>query len=215
MLNRTLFIAILLLGSARSFAQTAEKYTPALLETKSGAKVVYTSQDHSIIFDIHSDKIIPTEKEGVLSINKKVFQYILIPNGALSMTDTSEARQKAELLGYMEYETSYAKKELKISISNITQKWLTINNKLFLLWGYNMPQDNQAGKNADQLVLRQVNLSTRCFGAVLNLNSPTLSGETEETNSPMLTEAAKTLQLSNVKTDLPALYKKLQEEMKQ
>jgi hypothetical protein len=71
-----------------------------------------------------------------------------------------------------------------------------------------MPADNKS-------VLQQINLSSLCFAHVLNLNNPITPGETAETNSPLLMEVAKNLQLSNAKTDLNKLYKKLQAEMGQ
>lgn len=178
------------------------------MEMKTGAKVVYTNDSHSIIFDVVSKDIKLTQNAGILNVDKKVFQYTLIPNPALSLTDTTLERQKAELLGYIEYEVSYMKNELKLDVSNITKKWVTINNKLFLFWAYDMPPDNKS-------VLQQINLSTLCFANVLNLNNAVPPGEKAEINAELLSAAAKTLQLSNVKTDLNTLYKKLQEEMKQ
>jgi hypothetical protein len=209
MKTRTL-ILLLLLCSGRLFAQTTEKFTPALMETKSGAKVVYTGDNHSVTLDIVSKNIKPTKNPNLLIVDGKTFQFMLIPNDALSTTDTTLARQKAELLGYAEYEIDYAKKELKIEISGITQKWATINNNLFLLWYYNMPPS--ADKRS---TLQQLNLSTLCFAHVLNLNNAVTEGETLETNSGLLLNAAKTLSLNNFKIDLDTLYKQLQDEMKQ
>ncbi|QEC75369.1 hypothetical protein [Mucilaginibacter ginsenosidivorax] len=207
MQTRTL-ILLLLLCSGKLFAQTTEKFTPALMETKSGAKVVYTSDRHSITFDVVSKKIVPTDNPNLINVDNKPLQFILIPNSALSTTDTTLARQKAELLGYADYELDYVKKEVKMKISGVTEKWITINNKLFLFWTYNMPPDNKS-------VLQQLNLSTLCFAHVLNLNNPVTQGETLETNSDLLLNAAKTLRLNNFKVDLEALYKQLQDEMKQ
>lgn len=207
MLTRTLLL-LMLLGSSKLFAQSSEKFTAALMQTKVGAKMVYTSDSHSVILDIVSKKIEPTAAANVVNVDSKPLQLVLLPNSALSTTDTTLERQKAELLGYVQYETNYVKNDVKLNISNITQKWFTINGKLFLFWTYDMPADNKS-------VLQQINLSTLCFAHILNLNNPVTPGETAETNSSLLMDVAKTLQLSNAKTDLNNLYKQLQAEMGQ
>jgi len=66
MQTRTL-ILLLLLCSGKLFAQTTEKFTPALMETKSGAKVVYNSDKHSITFDVVSKKIAPTDNPNLIN----------------------------------------------------------------------------------------------------------------------------------------------------
>jgi hypothetical protein len=212
--TRTLLLLLLLTGS-KLFAQTTEKFSPALMQTKAGAKMVYTSDSHSITFDFIFKKVEPTGKENFINVDNKPLQFILIPNSALSTTDTTLKRQKAELLGYATYETDYIKNDLKLNIANITQKWITINGKLFLFWTYDMPPDTPGLPSDSKSVLQQLHLSTLCFAHVLNLNIPVSQGETADANSTMLLSVAKTLQLNDFKIDLAQLYKKLQAEMGQ
>jgi apolipoprotein N-acyltransferase len=115
MCNR-IFLLLLLLGGSKLFAQTPEEFTAALMQTKAGAKMVYTSDKHSVILDIISNKIEPTQTANVLNVDSKPLQIVLLPNSALSLTDTTLERQKAELLGYVEYETNYVKNEVKLAI---------------------------------------------------------------------------------------------------
>jgi hypothetical protein len=206
MQTRTLLI-LLVICCTKLQAQTAEKFTLELMQTKAGAKVVYNSDAHAITLDIVSNKIVLTGNPNLVNVDNKPFQFVLIANNALSTTDTTLARQKAELLGYADYEIRYIKDEVKLKISGFTQKWVTINNKLFLFWSYDMPADNKS-------VRQQINLSTLCFAHVLNLNNAVTNDQTIETNQSLLFNAANTLKLAG-HIDLKKLYQQLQDEMKQ
>ncbi|NHA04019.1 hypothetical protein G7092_09440 [Mucilaginibacter sp. HC2] len=207
---RASILLLLILCAGKLAAQTAEQFKPALMETKYGAKIVYTSAGHSLTLDVVSAHIKPLDKSGVIEVDKKVLQYILIENSALSLTDTTVARQKAELLGYAQYELDYIKNEVKLEIADLQQSWVNINNKIYLLWYYRVPQNNkQVPEPGSKRAVQQVNLSTLCFAHVLNLNSPVLEGEDFNDTKELLTKIAKTLKQNNSKIDLGALYNEL------
>lgn len=203
MMKTILIIVALLFGFSALNAQVAEKFTPALMEAKFGAKLVYTSDSRSFTFDIVTNDVKPMDKPNLIQVDKHLVQFVLISNKALSQTDTSAARQHAELQGYMQYELDYITGEAKLEISDIQKSFISINGKLFLLWYYKMPADNNS-------VRQQINLSTLCFGQAFNINSPVTKDETLEINKNLLIKIAETLKMNNFKIDLNALYKELQ-----
>ncbi|UOE46922.1 hypothetical protein MTO98_21185 [Mucilaginibacter sp. SMC90] len=205
MMKKILVIAFLLFCFSALNAQMAEKFTPALMEAKFGAKQVYNSDSRSFTLDIVTKDIKPMSSPNLVQVDKHLVQFVLISNSAFSQTDTSSARQHAELQGYMQYELDYITGEAKLKISDIEKNFITLNGKLFLLWYYKMPADNNS-------VLQQINLSTLCFGQALNLNSPVTKGETLEENKDLLIKIAQTLKMNNFKIDLNALYKELQNQ---
>ncbi len=201
-------LLLLMLCSGKLLAQSVEKFEPALMEAKFGAKLIYTSETHSVTLDIVSKNIKTTNSPSVINVDEKPLQFVWLPNVALSTTDTTETRQKAELLGYVDYEVKYVKDEVKLKISDVETTFVTINGKLFIFWSYNMPPDNKS-------VLKQINLTTLCFAHILNLNNPVTAGQRVETNKKLLFDVANTVKLNNYKMDLADMYKKLQAEMKQ
>jgi hypothetical protein len=201
-------LLLLILCSGKLLAQSVEKFEPALMEAKFGAKLIYTSETHSVTLDIVSKNIKTTDNPSLINVDEKPLQLVWLTNTALSTIDTTQTRRKAELLGYVDYEVKYAKDELKLKISDVQTAFVNINSKFFIFWSYNMPPDNKS-------VLKQINLTTLCFAHILNLNNPVTVGQTVETNKKLLFDVANTIKLNNYKINLSDMYKKLQDEMKQ
>jgi hypothetical protein len=199
-------ITVLFLSVTKLCAQTTpEKFESALMEMKGGAEVVYSGDKHSFTLDLISDKIKPLEQPGYVDINNNVLQFVLIPNSQ-AKEDADTAVEKSELSGYAKYELDYVKNEVKLDYQNLHYEWLTINNKVFLLWYYDMPEKMASKKNAIQ---KQVNLSTVCFHNVLNLNTPVEKEHKFEDSKALLVKVAKTLKQNDFKIDFNELYKKL------
>lgn len=206
---------ILFLSVTRLLAQTApEKFESALMEMKGGAEVVYSGDKHSFTLDIISNKIEPLDKAGYVIVDNKTLQFVLIPNSALKESQDT-AIQKAQLRGYSKYELDYAKNDLKLDYKNLKYEWLTINSKLFLLWYYDMPPNKTKTTpkegNTISVAEKQVNLSTLCFGEVLNLNTPFLEGDNFDEDKGLLLKVAQTLKQNDFKIDFNELYKKLRQ----
>lgn len=202
-----LSLFLLLLFSNKLFAQSSEeKFKSALMEKKDGAVVVYSSNRHSFTLDIISDNIKPLQP-GYVSVNNKILQFVFVGNDALRQTENTEEQQKTQLLGYMQYELDYIKNELKIDYSGLTHDWVIINNKIYLLWYYDMPVGKEVEKGA---ILKQFNLSTLCFEHVLNLNTPFEQRDSLEADKNFLVKVAQTLKQNDFEIDFNALYNELQ-----
>jgi hypothetical protein len=196
----TFFLAFAL----HSFAQdSVEHFKSALMPKKDGVEVVYSSDLHSLTLDVISDHIKPLDQPGYITVDKKIVQFVFIPNDALKTNDTTEATGKKLLLSYMQYELNYIKDELKLNIANVNYEWVDLNHKRYLLWYYDMP----AGKKNS--VLKQLNLSTICFAHALNLNNPVTEGEKFDENKALLLKVAQTLKQNDFSLDFDELYKKL------
>jgi hypothetical protein len=185
-----------------------EDFKSAMFEKKGGAVVAYSSEKHSFTLDLLSNNIKPQPKAGMVTIDNKVLQFIFIRNSALK--DSAVASyQKAALLGYVDYELKYIKDELKMDYTNVVKDWIVINNKLFLFWQYDMPESMAKKKSSTQ---KQMNLSSLCFGHILNLNTPVLKEDSLDDDKALLTKVANTYTPNDFPTDFNELYKKLHGE---
>jgi hypothetical protein len=204
-------ILVLLFSGLRIYAQTSgENFKSALMEKKGGAVVVYSSDKHSFTLNLISNNIKPQNKSGLVIIDNHVLQFILIPNETINADSVSEAYQKIALLGYMNYELDYAKNDLKIAYTNLVTDWVVINNKLLLSWRYDMPAEMI--KKDENSTRKQINLSTICFGNVLNLNTPFEKNDTLDYDKALLAKVAKTYTPNNFAIDFDEFYKKLHEQ---
>jgi len=202
------FLLLSLLFSCKLFAQSSnEKFKSALMEKKGGAAVIYSSDKHSFTLDIISDNIKPLQQPGYVSVDNKILQFVFSVNDSFKQTANTEEEQKTRLLGYMQYELEYAKNELKVNYTELKFDWITINNKLYLLWYYDMPVGKKIKKGT---VLKQINLSTLCFEHALNLNTPFEQQDSLETDKNFLLKVARTLKQNDFEIDFDALYNELQ-----
>jgi hypothetical protein len=84
------------------FAQdSVEHFKSALMPKKDGAEVVYSGDLHSLTLDVISDNVKPSDQPGYITVDKKILQFVFIPNDALKTDDTTEATGKKLLLSYM------------------------------------------------------------------------------------------------------------------
>jgi hypothetical protein len=180
-----------------------EDFHAALLQTKTGAMIVYTGDKHSFTLDIVSKNIKPSEEPNFVIVDNTVLQSIIIPfPQKFDFENMNIETQKQNLLGYMNYELDYIKNELKEKIDNEKYEWVELNNKLFLLWFYDMPKN----KNIE----KQVYLTTVCFDHILNLNTP-LERERNDFNfaKDFLIKISQTIKLYDKSINLDELYKEL------
>lgn len=203
---------ILLLFTRALFAQSVpENFKTALMQTRGGAEIVYSSEAHSFTLDLISDKIKPLDHPNMVMVDGKIVQCILIGNSALAPGDTTIEQQKAQLLGYMQYELDYAKNDLKVNYTDPGTEWVTINGKLYLFWYYGMPKVKDA--RLKNTATKQVNLSSVCFAHILNLNTPFLDGDKFDDDKGELLKIAQTYKQNEFSTDFNELYKKLSGEI--
>lgn len=204
-MRQLILLIIFSLTNLMLYSQTtykAEDFKSALMQTKSGAIIVYTGQQHSFTIDIVG-KITPSEKPNFVTVDNKILQSSIIPfETKLDFEKLSEEAQKKNLLGYMDYEMNYIKEQLKSKNLNEKYEFITLNNKIFLFWSYDMPKSYKA-------VDKQCYLVTICFDQMLILNCPVDNGKTFIDIKDMLTNIGKTLKLNNNTIDLEKLYNEL------
>ena len=99
-------LLIIFLTNAISYSQStykAEEFQSALMETKTGAMVVYTGQKHSFTIDVNGE-VSPTEDPNFINVGNKILQSLIIPfPSKIDFENLSEKAIKENLLGYMDY----------------------------------------------------------------------------------------------------------------
>jgi hypothetical protein len=185
------------------FAQsTAEGFKSITLKKKNGAEIILSSKAQSITIDVDSQDIKSTDNPEELLIGDKVLTYTFTAGNSASKEKTSEGAQKARLLSYMKSRLDYTKHITKLHYTHAEHDWQYINNKIFLMWSYDVP--NQNG-----LALKQINLSACCFENILNLSISSANEENTDPNKALLISAAQTLKQNDFKIDFREQYKKL------
>ena len=187
----------------------AESFKAALLQTKTGAMVVYNGEKHSFTVDIIGDTIKPTEHPNFVIVDNRILQSSILPfETKLDFENMDIDSQKKNLLGYMKYELDYDKEQLKSKNLNEKYEFVSLNNKIFLFWTFDMPKSNET-------VAQQCALVTICFDQILVLNMPVTKGkqirklETYDKIKEYLLSTGKTLKLNNHTLDLNKLYYEL------
>lgn len=188
-----------------AFAQMgAEQFQSALIPSKFGGRVLFTSRKHALTLDVVSKDIKATENPGVILVNDQVLQYHLIPPTTVDTAARTTEQQRTLLLKYMKGEMDYVKKQMKAENMVTGTEWLTINNKTFLLWNYNVDKENKTN------VLKQYYLCAVTFNQVLTLNSPVMKGNNEEAVKALLLQVGRTLMQFDTSINADAMYKALQ-----
>lgn len=209
-----ILVLILIIGFAAlsAYAQPnyqAESFEAALLQTKTGAMVVYNGEKHSFTVDIIGDTVKPSEHPNFVIVDNRILQSTILPFATkLDFENMDTDSQKKNLLDYMKYELDYDKEQLQSKDLNEKYEFVTLNNKLFLFWSFDMPKSNET-------VDKQCTLVTICFDQMLVLNIPLTKGkqkrksETCDKIKEYLLSTGKTLKLNNYTLDLNKLYDEL------
>ncbi|MGI4873507.1 MAG: hypothetical protein ACRYFX_20315 [Janthinobacterium lividum] len=199
-------LLLLLLLSTRLLAQTGdEQFKAALLQTKTGALLVYTSDAHAFTIDIVGKVVPSTEHPNFLTVNGQVLQAAIIGYGSNGdVSDLPEETQKKFLISYQQHESTYFKKELNIPVTNEKMAFVRYGNHLFLSWEYKCPRRDK------HQVQQQLYLVTICFNQALVLNCP-ITKPTEVAQAQVLLAAiGSTLTVKDEPIDLTKLYEELQ-----
>jgi|SRR5665213_2292351 len=200
---KILSAGILLFCVTTLFGQsTTDGFKSIALKRKNGAEIVFSGKARSITIDIDSQDIKPTDKPGELFMGDKILAYTLTADNPAGKEKTSEGAQKTRLLSYMKNQLDYTKRVSKLRYNHAEHAWQFINNKIFLIWSYDVPNPNGP-------VLKQVNLSACCFDNILNLSTSSVKEEDTDPDKALLISAAQTLKQNDFKIDFREQYKKL------
>lgn len=210
-LEKHAFIGIVLitLSGAQLYAQKT-RTTPQLDEVhasliagKKKALIAYASKERSFTMDVNAKTVKNSDLPGFVTVDGQIVQATLVPSqSAIDARTMTTAQEKETLTKYMNYELSYYKKKLKQSYSQLQTEWVTIKDRLFLIWYFDMPKDYK-------LVSRQLYFSTLFSNQVLDLNAPVFKTEQFSHARATLNHLVNTLKTYDKDLDLTALKKQL------
>ena len=187
---------------ATLFAQSTDRFRSITLRKKKGTEIVFSSKTQSVTIDIDSQEIRATDNPGELAVGDKVLTYTFTASHLASKEKTGEGAQKARLLSYMKGQLDDVKHVSKLHYSHAEHEWEYINNKIYLMWSYEVQQANGPA-------LKQINLCTYCFENILNLNSSSVKEDNTDPGRALLISAAQTLKQNDFEIDFREQYKKL------
>lgn len=143
-----------------------EEARASLVTGKKRSMIAYAGKDHSFTMDVNAKTAKASDIPGFVSIDGQIIQATLVPSSPpVDARQMTTAQEKETLTKYMNYELAYYKKKLKQNYSQLQTEWITIKDRLFLVWYFDMPKDYK-------LVSRQLYFSTLFADQVLDLNAP-------------------------------------------
>jgi hypothetical protein len=200
-----LFYALILLTTAISaFAQTTpdDDVHASLLSGKKKSMIAYAGPNHSFTLEVTSTAKL-SDVPGFITINKQILQASLVPiDKSINLGNLTPAREQDILTGYMNFELSYYKKKLHQNYSNLTTQWITLQNRIFLVWNFDVPQDQK-------LISHQIYVSTIFYDQIMDLNAPVFQPGDAGKAKALLLRLAGTIRTYDTHLDLKALQKKL------
>jgi hypothetical protein len=200
------FPVILVTACFGAFGQQtppAEDVHASLLLGKKRSLIAYAGQDHSFTLEVKAHTVKLSDVPGFVTIDQQIVQSTLVPvDPSFDLTHNSPAREQEILTRYMNFELAYYKKKLHQSYSNLQTDWVTLQNKIFLVWYFDMPKNNK-------LISRQIYVSTLFFDQVMDLNAPVFHAGDSEKAKAILLRLAGTMKTYDKHLDLVALGKKL------
>jgi len=198
-----------------ALAQAAdETFEAALLQTKTGAMLVYNGSQHAFSIQF-TGRVEPSKNPNFLTLNGQVVQAAIIGYGSNGdVSDLPEDTQKKFLLSYQQHEGTYFRKELKVPITDFRKElkvpitdektaFVRHSNHLFLSWTFGMLHRTKAQ------VKQQFYLVAICFNQALVLNCPVITPAEAIRAQQLLAAIADTLVLRDEPVDLTKLYKEL------
>ncbi|HEY4109330.1 hypothetical protein [Puia sp.] len=191
-----------------------EAFHIELLPAKKGAVLAFSGKKHSFTVHIASDSIKTTDVPTYFTIDNQILQIscVAVPNGA-DLGNYNKDQQKTTLDSYADYELEYFQKELKISIKNLKREWVIIQNRLYLIWQYDVPAQKIGklkGEELKQQITHQIFLSAIMHDQILDLNTPMFNANDPVKARKLLDDIAGSLKIFDKELDIPALAKTLE-----
>lgn len=175
----------------------------SLLTGRKKALIAYTGKDASFTMDVNVKTAKNSDIPGFITVDRQIVQATLVPSQPpIDTRSMTTAQEKETLTKYMNYELGYYKKKLKQNYSQLQTEWITIKDRLFLVWYFDMPKDYK-------LVSRQLYFSTLVSNQVLDLNAPVFKTEQFSHARATLTHLVNTLKIYDKSLDLEIVKKEL------
>jgi hypothetical protein len=201
---RSISTLLLLTIAFNGFAQTAptENVHGSLLTGKKKSLIAYAGEGHSFTLEVTSSAKL-SDIPGFITVNKQILQATLVPiDKSISLNNLTPAREQDILTGYMNFELAYYKKKLHQDYSNLTTQWITLQNRIFLVWYFDIPQNQK-------LISHQIYVSTIFYDRIMDLNAPVFQPGDAGKAKALLLRLAGTIKTYESNLDLKALQKKL------
>lgn len=180
-----------------------EEVHASLVVGKKRSMIAYAGKDHSFTMDVNAKSAKVSDLPGFITIDGQIVQATLLPSQAsVDARQMTTAQEKETLTRYMNYELGYYRKKLKQNYSQLQTEWVTVKDRLFLVWYFDMPKDYK-------LVSRQLYFSTLFSNQVLDLNAPVFKTEEFSRARATLSHLANTLKTYDKYLDMEGLKKEL------
>jgi hypothetical protein len=191
-------------GHGQKKAPAADEEIHASLVTgKKRSVIAYAGKDHSFTMDVNAKTAKASDLPGFITIDGQIVQATLVPSSSnIDARQLTTSQEKETLTKYMNYELSYYKKKLKQNYSQLQTEWITVKDRLFLVWYFDMPKDYK-------LVSRQLYFSTLFSNQVLDLNAPVFKTEQFSRARATLNHLVNSLKTYDKYLDLEGLKKEL------
>jgi len=206
---RPIYTLSLFLTTLAGMAVHAQKKTMdeeargSLVTGKKRAMIAYAGKNQSFTMDVNAKTAKASDIPGFISVDGQIVQATLVPSQpAVDARQLTTAQEKDALTKYMNYELSYYKKKLKQNYSQLQTEWITIKDRLFLVWYFDMPKDYK-------LVSRQLYFSTLFADQVLDLNAPVFKTEQFSRARSVLNKLVTSLKTYDKNLDMEKLKKDL------
>lgn len=198
-MNNIIYIFLILsLPAVAQNSVSKEQFNLSFQGKANSHKWVFKGVDHSFSVAVVADSVKTEQYPNYISVKNQIVQCsaIPMPETNLNLLNLTLAQQKEALNGYVDYEVDYFGNELKLQIQNLKKEWITVNGKTWLLWYFDVP-DQQTTEKAAIPAKQQIYASTICFNQVLDLNTPVLKGDSFANAKALLKKLMATLKLSN------------------
>lgn len=198
------FTLILLLTSTlTTFAQTStDDVHASLLTGRKKSLIAYAGQQHSFTFEAAAGSKL-SDVPGFINVNRQILQATLVPiDKSFDLSNHTPAHEQDILTSYMKFELSYYKRKLHLDYTDLQTDWITLQNRLFLIWYFDLP-------NNQQLISRQIYVSTIFFDQIIDLNAPVFHAQDAGKAKALLLRIAGTIKSYDTHLDLAALQKKI------
>ncbi|MEP3390669.1 MAG: hypothetical protein ABJO02_20920 [Reichenbachiella sp.] len=185
-----------------SLAFTQETFESALIPSKNGAVITYTSDEHAFTVTLNSNSIEPSDQPNFLTIDGWILQSFILGYDNPKAKDMSvEENAKRALSQYVMYELDYFKEQLKLEIEPKLE-WGHMKGLYFYFWYFDTPPELETLQG-------QLFLTTMCFNQFLNLNIPLEKGKSFEEAKAYLMNIGKSITLHDHPIDFESLYTEL------
>ena len=204
----TLSLFLAMLTGVAVFGQkdarkTEEEAHASLVTGKKRSVIAYAGKDRSFTMDVNGKTAKASDIPGFVSVDGQIVQATLVPSSPpIDARRMTTAQEKEALTKYMNYELGYYRKKLKQNYTQLQTEWVTIRDRLFLVWYFDMPKDYK-------LVSRQLYFSTLFADQVLDLNAPVFKTEQFSHARGVLSRLVNSLKTFDIYLDVEKLKKEL------